>query len=128
MIVLDTHVWLWWSSDPDLLSPAAQAAIAGASSVGICTISCWEVAMLARRGRIELDRMPADWVRRGLAQNNVKSLPLTAEDAVAAASVADSFAGDPADRIIYCTARRLSAALVTRDERLREFDPRLTVW
>jgi PIN domain nuclease of toxin-antitoxin system len=128
VIVLDTHVWLWWSSDPDRLSAAARAAIAEASEVGICTISCWELTMLARRGRIELDRMPADWVRRGLAQNNVKSVPLTAEDAVAAASVADTFAGDPADRIIYSTARRLGARLVTRDERLRLFDPQRTLW
>jgi PIN domain nuclease of toxin-antitoxin system len=128
VIVLDTHVWLWWSSDPDRLSAAARAAIAEASEVGICTISCWELTMLARGGRIELDRTPADWVRRGLAQNNVKSVPLTAEDAVAAASVADTFAGDPADRIIYSTARRLGARLVTRDERLRLFDPQRTLW
>jgi PIN domain nuclease of toxin-antitoxin system len=38
------------------------------------------------------------------------------------------FEGDPADRVIYATARATDALLVTRDERLRSFDPKLTVW
>jgi predicted nucleic acid-binding protein len=32
------------------------------------------------------------------------------------------------DRVIYATARATHAQPVTRDERLRAFDPELTVW
>ena len=35
---------------------------------------------------------------------------------------------DPADRMIYATARATGAPLVTKDQRLREFDPRGTLW
>ena len=56
VIVLDTHVWLWWLAQPDRLSSRARQAIDGASRIGICTLSAWEVAALSLRGRISLDR------------------------------------------------------------------------
>lgn len=42
MIVLDTHAWIWWVSDPNQLSKKARSAIDHASELGICPISCWE--------------------------------------------------------------------------------------
>lgn len=129
MVVLDTHAWLWWLSQPGKLSPAARRAIDEAESVGVCAVSAWEVAMLVGRGRISLDRDVATWVRQALAHPRVTAAPLTAEVAVAAGLLdAERFPGDPADRFIYATARAHRAPLVTRDERLRAYDPRGTVW
>ena len=57
------------------------------------------------------------------------ALPLGPKVAVDAAMLrAEEFVGDPADRFIYATARDQGARLVTRDERLRAFDPRATIW
>jgi len=39
-----------------------------------------------------------------------------------------AFAGNPADRLIYATARAADAPLVTRDERMHAFDPERVVW
>ena len=128
MIVLDTHAWLWWTSDPSRLSGTARAAIDRSDGVGVCTISCWELAMLVNRRRIALDRDVRAWIRHALAPDAVEPLVLTADIAVAAALVDADFGGDPADRIIYATARTVRAPLVTKDERLRSFDPRGTVW
>lgn len=58
MIVLDTHVWLWWV----FRSPSLPAFIlrylddheGEADSFGLSVFSCWEVAKLVERGRIEL--------------------------------------------------------------------------
>lgn len=130
MIVLDTHVWIWWASDPDRLSPAASAAVDAAEGIGISAISAWEVAMLADRGRLGLDRPAALWVRAALAgDSRLTELPLTA--GIAARSVAlgaDGMHGDAADRFIVATARAHDAVLVTRDEAIRAFDPAGTVW
>ena len=55
--------------------------------------------------------------------------PLTPEVAVAAALLdGHGFPGDPADRFIYATAQAERARLVTRDETIRAFDARNTVW
>ncbi|HXE43648.1 MAG TPA: type II toxin-antitoxin system VapC family toxin [Conexibacter sp.] len=129
MIVLDTHAWLWWLADPARLSPAARAAIDEADAIGVSAISAWEVAMLVQKGRISLDRDVAVWVRQALGHARVRQHPLTADLAVAAGQLgARGFAGDPADRFIYATAEASRARLVTRDERIRDFDARATLW
>ncbi len=129
MIVLDTHAWLWWASDPARLSRPARQAVERADRVGVCAISAWEVAMLVERSRIELDRDVRAWVRQALALERVQPLALGVEAAVEAALLdRERFAGDPADRIIYATARGAGAQLVTKDEALRHFDPARTLW
>lgn len=129
MVVLDTHVWLWWVAAPERLSDAATDAITRVDEVGIVTISCWELVMLAEKGLVNLDRDPAQWVRQGLAREGIRVLSVSPQAAVAAAQIpADELAGDPADRIIYSCARAAGARLVTKDSRLRSFDPRGTVW
>ncbi len=127
MIVLDTHVWVWWAAGLDLLSTGARAAIDAADAVAVTTISCWEVALLAERGRMELDRDVESWIAQALGL--VRALPLTAEIAMTAALLRrEGFSTDPADSIVYATARLTGCRLVTRDRRMRSFDPIRTVW
>lgn len=129
MIVLDTHAWLWWVAEPQRLSQRAREAIDGTERFGIATISCWEIAMLAERGRIELDRTIELWIEQALADARAQSLPLTSAVAVRAALLGrEGFVGDPANRIVYATARDVGASLVTRDQALRAFDSRGTIW
>jgi PIN domain nuclease of toxin-antitoxin system len=129
VIVLDTHAWLWWTAEPAKLSLPAQDAIDHADRIGIATISCWEVTMLVEAGRIELDRSAGAWIDQALADVRSEPLPLTSTVAVQAALLSrEEFVGDPADRIIYATARSSGSRLVTRDRRLRAFDPRGTIW
>jgi PIN domain nuclease of toxin-antitoxin system len=96
--------------------------------VGISAISAWEVATLARLGRIVLDRAPVRWVAQALAGPRVVELPVTGTIAAAAGSLDDAFPGDPADRLIYATALAADAVLVTRDRAISAYDPRRTVW
>nr|WP_246345542.1 type II toxin-antitoxin system VapC family toxin [Conexibacter arvalis] len=121
---------MWWASTPERLSPAAAEAISSAVDLAVSTLSCWEVAMLAERGRIALDRPAAQWVRAALAADDrLRALAPDADVAVRAAQLGrDGFHGDPADRFIYATARARAGTLVTRDEALRRFDPERTVW
>ena len=69
MIVLDTHVWVWWVHQDDRLSSKAKAFIAHreAQHIGVSAISCWEVAKLVERGRLKLP-MPTDqWLHAARA-------------------------------------------------------------
>lgn len=129
MVVVDTHAWLWWTDDPALLSPRARRAIEEADAIGVPTICCWELAMLVERRRIALERDVGLWVRQALAQERVEALPLTAKLALDAALLErERFVGDPADRIVYATARAAGSPLVTKDRRLHAFDSALAVW
>jgi PIN domain nuclease of toxin-antitoxin system len=128
MTILDTHAWIWWSSSPGKLSARAQEALRDSSDIGVCAISCWEVAMLVTRGWLELDRPVVVWVKQALAQPRVSLLPLSPEIAVQAAGLTGRLHGDPADRIIAATALHHRAAILTRDLRLRACKEIQTVW
>jgi PIN domain nuclease of toxin-antitoxin system len=116
-------------TDPSRLSGLAHEAIAESASIGVSTLSAWELTMLVTRERISLDRDVGLWVRQALAIDRVESLAPSAETAVAAGLLdAESFPGDPVDRLIYATTRTLDARLVTRDRAIRAFDPEGTIW
>lgn len=128
MIVLDTHAWLWWQDADEKLSARARTEIERAERIGVCTISCYEIARAVTRGRIRLDRDVSSWVNQALAADRVDPLELTGRVASDAGALGEDFPGDPVDRIIYATARQHAARLVTRDRTLRRVDPELTVW
>jgi PIN domain nuclease of toxin-antitoxin system len=128
VIVLDTHTWIWWVSDSSRLSKAARRQIDKARIVGIPAICCLEVAVLAARRRISLDRPTIVWLSDALEQPRVELLPLSPAIAARAADLPASLPGDLADRLIVATAVVESAPLVTRDERLHAFQEISAIW
>lgn len=122
MILLDTHVLLWWQAGGTRLSARATRAIAGSDAILISPVSCWEVAMLVAKERVRLDRDVYLWIRDLHADERIEHAPLSVEAAVGAALLtAEGFAGDPADAFLYATARELVVPLVTKDKALRAF-------
>jgi len=67
MIILDTHIWLWWVNN-DAVSLKAEwgELIDNASEVGISAISCFEVAWLERHNRITLPLPRTLWFEKAL--------------------------------------------------------------
>lgn len=128
MIVLDTHAWLWWVSAPAQLGRAARRQIERARRIGVPAICCLEVAALAARGRIELDRPVLEWLQDALSPIDVDLMPITAAVAVKAASFGTELPGDPADRLIVATAVLESAVLVTKDARIQQYAGVTCVW
>jgi PIN domain nuclease of toxin-antitoxin system len=128
VIILDTHAWLWWmTGDPRL--PSRLRRRIEATEIGVCSVSCFEVALLEGRKRIALDRDVRSWIELALARDEVTCIPLDSAIAIDAARLdPERFPGDPADRIIYATARVCGAQLATKDRRIQSFDPGRTVW
>jgi PIN domain nuclease of toxin-antitoxin system len=96
--------------------------------LAVAAISWFELAWLARHERIVLAIPIRSWLER--LAGHVRTLPLTPAVAEAAVSLPSSFAGDPADRLIYATAIEHGAQLVTKDRKLRDHPhPKpITVW
>lgn len=131
MIVLDTHALLWWVSDPDSLSKPAKKAIEAAvksKSVHVSCISSWEIALLVKRGRLRLALDVRDWLCRCEALPFLTFVAVNNAIAVESVRLPDFPHADPADRIIASTALSLGAALVTKDEKLRNYPHVKTIW
>lgn len=128
MIVVDTHTWLWWASDPAQLGRGARRVLASGKRVGVPAICCLEVATLVARGRITLDRPALDWMQDALSLRGVEVIPQTPAIAVRASQLPADFPGDPADRLIVASALMEAAPLATKDERIRSSNAVRTIW
>ena len=123
MIMLDTHVWVWWTIDPVRLSETQRQAIASNEEdrVGVSAISCWEVAKLCEYGRLELPVGLSEWFQAALGYPGISLLDLTPEVAIESTSLPGSFHRDPSDQIIVATARVHQCPLVTSDDRIARY-------
>jgi PIN domain nuclease of toxin-antitoxin system len=121
LLLLDTHIWVWLMFATGDLSTTTRIAVDDAIGNGrarIATISFWEIAMLAARGKLRLDKPAGLWVQESLIGPSPAIESLTTDIAVEAGQLPGSFRSDPADLIIVATARVTGATLMTRDRRI----------
>lgn len=105
VIVLDTHIWIWWAHNDPLLPPDYAQTVAAheATGLGISAISCWEIAKLVEYNRLTLPLPLDDWMRRALAYPGIMLLELSPENA-AAASISQRPGGPNNCRNSACTS------------------------
>jgi PIN domain nuclease of toxin-antitoxin system len=132
LIVLDTHVLVWWLAGQDgFLSAAARQAIERERSGGemlVSSISGWEIAMLVARKRLALSMDVAEWLANASEVEALTFVPVDNEIAVRSTQLPGEFHKDPADRIIVATSRKFGAPLVTADQKIRDYGYLQTVW
>ncbi|MDP9361222.1 MAG: type II toxin-antitoxin system VapC family toxin [Acidobacteriota bacterium] len=109
------------------MSRTALRTLDEAEQIGISVISCWEVALLVAKGRLDLDRDVLLWVTQALEIPKVRLLDLSPAVAVASTRL-EWIHDDPADRIIVATAMTHRAPLVSKDRRIRSFRPVKAIW
>jgi len=125
MILRDTCALLWRAMEPARLSEPARSLIAAnAGRLAVSAISAFEIAIKARKKKLELSLPASDWWRTALAHHGVACIPVSA--GIALASVAlPPHPSDPADRIIIATAAHLSATVLTPDAAFRDYDTKI---
>ena len=123
MIVLDTHVWVWWvHGDANLPENCARAiAEHEGDGLGVSSISCWEVAKLVEHGRLTLPETLDKWIDEALAYPGIRLLDLSPRIAVESTRLPPPFHKDPADQIIVATARAYDCELLTLDHKIRSY-------
>ena len=86
-VLLDTHVWIWWSAEAhEHLSRRALETLEQAKEKWISAISLWELAKLVERGRIAFSIPLLDWMNRSLQEKDVSVAPLEPEICVESCS------------------------------------------
>ena len=129
--VLDTHAWVWWCTRDRRLSARARKTVERAAARGelyISMYSVWELAKRVEKGQLAFDRPLNEWLDVALAFDGLQVADLTRSILVESCRLPQPFHGDPADQVIVSTTRSLSASLVTRDARIRDYPHVRTVW
>jgi len=132
MIVIDTHILVWWVSGDQSLSKSAYQAIndtlASDREVIVSCISAWEISMLIEKGRLVLSMDVASWLDHVSQINGVRFMSIDNEIGVKATMLPGEFHKDPADRMIVATARKLAVPLVTADAKMIQYEHVKTIW
>jgi PIN domain nuclease of toxin-antitoxin system len=131
VIVLDTHVWVWWLSDPQKLPGRARRTVleaAGDRAIYISAISAWEIALLASRGRLTFTMDAQDWIAKSEALPFLHFVPVDNAIAVRAVRLAEPFHNDPADRIIVATAIIMGVPVITSDTKIGKYPHVKSIW
>lgn len=111
MLLLDTHIWLRWQNVGKLPNRLIDK-IETADKVVVSAISCWELAQLTQRKKIEIPLPITQWV--ALASIDVEILPLGKEVALLAETLPFHHK-DPADRFIIATSLFYQMPIISLD-------------
>ncbi len=122
MIVLDTHIWLWWVNDEhQALSEYRRELLGYADVVAVSAMSCFEVSWLERHGRIELPLPREVWFEKALQGSGITLIPVTLPIASLAVDIPEHHK-DPQDRMIIATSIVYDALLMSDDRRFPLYD------
>lgn len=129
MIVLDTHIWIWWVQGDKRLTAKQRKAIQDneEDGLGVYAISCWEVAKLVEKRRLVLPVEIEEWFELALSYPGIRLLPISPAIAVASTQFPGDFSQDPADQLIAATANVHSCSLITSDARLLGYSQLATI-
>jgi PIN domain nuclease of toxin-antitoxin system len=122
-LLLDTHAWVWWLTRPERLSRRQRTAIdrvrrGAREPILVSIISCWEVALLAQRGKLRFSITPDAWLEQATSVPGLEVVPLSL--ATISIGVRLTALRDPADQLVVATALERGARLVTSDGRIAD--------
>lgn len=128
MIILDTHIWLWWvNNDTEALGTNRKELIEASDKAAVSAISCFEVAWLERHGRILLPCDRSSWFEKALQGSGILLLPITPQIAGKAVDLPEHHS-DPQDRIIIATALAHEAQLLSADRKFQLYEELARRW
>lgn len=131
MILLDTHILVWWISNPEKLSEKAKKSIEKEQKSGtilISAISVWEIYLLVKKGRLRFTVDTQIWFDTIEHLPFVRFIPIDNQIAAKSVTLQGEFHADPADRMIVATAREKGASLITADERILKYQHVKAIW
>lgn len=121
--LLDTHVWIWMTSDEQRLGPLARSILIDPTkSVLFSAASSWELALKYQLGKIELPEPPSTFVPEHLRRQGIAPLAVDHAHALAVGDLPSVRHADPFDRLLVAQATVLGATLITADEKLFAYD------
>lgn len=122
--LLDTCAVIWIARGDPLREPAAQV-LPGMRGdrvqLLVSPITAWEIATLAAKAKLVLDRSPDAWFDRFCALPGVRLAEMPPSVLVASTALPGTPPRDPADRILIATARAYRLILVTRDQEILRY-------
>ena len=113
-LLLDTHTFIWWDSEPSKLSQRALELLTDKNNLRLLSVvSLWEIQIKHQLGKLTLNKTLRQIV--ATQQNNfIEILPITAAHVLALDGL-PIYHKDPFDRLLIAQANTENAVLISCD-------------
>jgi PIN domain nuclease of toxin-antitoxin system len=124
MLLLDTHTFIWWDSEPAKLSVLALAALRDpANTAWLSVVSVWEILIKAQLGKLTL-RLPLREIVAQQQANGLQILTITLPHVLEVENL-PPIHKDPFDRLLIGQSNVEGAELVSVDPIMARYKARL---
>ena len=126
-LLLDTHAFIWWDSEPTKLSPQVLTFCQDPQNLWILSVaSVWEMQVKLQLGKLKLS-VPLESLIEGQHRtNNLEILPVMLAHVLALQNLL-AHHKDPFDRMLICQAIAHGMIILTPDPLITQYPVR-TVW
>jgi len=126
-LLLDTHTFIWWDSEPVRISSRALALCQDSENTLLLSVaSSWEMQIKMQLGKLKLKLPLAELIETQQRINNLEILPIRLEHVLALDEL-PSFHNDPFDRLLVAQSIVEGAPLVSTDPVMTKY-PVSVIW
>lgn len=126
-LLLDTHTFIWWDSEPAKLSSQALALCQDRQNILLLSVvSVWEMQIKLQLGKLKLNLSLHEIVESQRQTNGIEIMPITLEHVLALENLPD-YHRDPFDRLLVAQAIVEEAILISADPNITRY-PVQVVW
>jgi PIN domain nuclease of toxin-antitoxin system len=120
-LLLDTHTFIWWDSEPARLSPQALALCQDRQNVLLLSVvSVWEMQIKLQLGKLRLALPLKEIIETQQQTNSIEILPVTLAHVLALENL-PAYHKDPFDRLLVAQAMVEGAVLVSGDPNIAKY-------
>ena len=124
-LLLDTHVFIWWSGEPDKLSEKVLDACENrANRLILSIVSIWEMQIKMQLGKLKLKRSLKELVKNQQDVNSLLILPVSPNHIFMLDNL-PMHHSDPFDRLLISQAIEEKLLLVSKDEKFSDYAVKL---
>ncbi len=121
-LLLDTHVFLWATTDPERLSTVAKEILTSSDNRAfLSAASTWEIAIKAHLGRLSLRESAAKWIPSAMQEAGVYPIDILQRHTYVAATL-PNYHADPFDRMLISQALIENMSLITADRQILRYE------
>ncbi len=126
-LLLDTHTFIWWDSEPGKLSQQALILCHNPmNTLLLSMVSIWEMQIKIQLGKLTLNLPLVEIIQHQQQNNNLKILPITINHVLALENLSNHHK-DPFDRLLIAQNNIEDAVLVSCDPMIAKYQVKL-VW
>ena len=120
-LLLDTHVLLWFVSDPGkLLAEAREIIEDGSNDIFVSVVSEWEIAIKQSVGRLDLPEPAETWLPKVLKASGLEVLDIDLRSTLRTRALPWHHR-DPFDRLLVAQSLEHGFTLCSRDAHLEAY-------